>query len=261
MLDKVEEKSSEKPLSFPEFLELNNYSDNTVNLYMTFYKMLDGKEITQRNINDLLLQHNYPLAYSFCRTYLFKFLKRKDIDVDMPRGRKKARIPKYLSYNEVMYLADNVDLRSSLLIRLLFETGLRISECLAVTPGDINIDDCSINGIGKGRKEYVVFFSPKTKEMMLQYVEERHISDNEERLFDLSIESARDILKKDSLELLGREITPHALRHSCATYLISQGFSLQEVQLYLRHESIETTAIYSHLSKEELQGKIRRMFK
>lgn len=261
MLGEVEEKSSEKPLSFPEFLELNNYSDNTVNLYMMFYKMLDGKEITQRNIDDLLLHHKYPLAYSFCRTYLFKFMKRKDIDVEMPRGRKKERIPKYLSYDEVMYLADNVDLRSSLIIRLLFETGLRISECMSITPDNINIDDCSINGFGKGRKEYVVFFSPKTKEMMLKYVEERNISDSDERLFDINNENFRDTLKRDSLELLGREIKPHALRHSCATYLISQGFSLPEVQLYLRHESIESTAIYTHLSKEELQGKIRRMFK
>jgi integrase/recombinase XerD len=186
-----------------------------------------------------------------------------------------AGVPKPLSMNEVESLLasvtgeSSIDLRDRALLEFLYATGARISEAC-----DLNLDDLDLSArvvrlFGKGSKERVVPFGRLAEEHMRAYLaiggREALVPENWARVADkeavfltnrgrrLNRQKAWNIVR-DAGRLAGinRELSPHVMRHSCATHMLEHGADLRIVQEMLGHATISTTQIYTKVSQERL---------
>lgn len=156
------------------------------------------------------------------------------------------------------------DLRDRAILELLFSTGLRVSELCSLSRDiDLHKDEFSVRG--KGEKVRVVFLSDGAKDAVKKYLKERKDID-EDALF-VSVESKLNkrptrltsrsierIVKYHAIKAgISKKVTPHMIRHSFATDLLSNGADLRAVQLMLGHSNISTTQIYTHVTDKGLR--------
>lgn len=158
-------------------------------------------------------------------------------------------------------------LRDKAFLELFFSTGLRLAELCSLNRDlDITRDEFSIRG--KGEKIRVVFLSPEAKKAISHYLLARR--DMDEAMFiDVSVngvgrrEDGSRRLTPRSIERIVRQyatiagiskkVTPHVLRHSFATDLLSNGADLRSVQMMLGHANIATTQVYTHVTDAQLR--------
>lgn len=135
-----------------------------------------------------------------------------------------------------------IEARTRFQIAILFETGLRISELMAMRWEDIDINNRQIHVTGKGQKERTVMYGDRTAQMLVPVT-----SQLTGIIFNESVEQAsRKIhfaLKKHSAQ---KYLSPHILRHTMATEMARNGASLYAIAQILGHESIKTTEVYAH---------------
>ena len=158
-------------------------------------------------------------------------------------------------------------LRNRALLEVLFSTGLRVSELVALNRAQVNVKKGEFTVRGKGNKLRVVFLSDGAKQWLGQYLEKRSDanepvfvhhnpshkanSDNDPRLTPRSVQR---IIKQLSLAAgITKEVTPHTLRHSFATDLLTNGADIRAVQSLLGHSSITTTQVYTHVTNRQLK--------
>lgn len=188
--------------------------------------------------------------------------------LEAPRGWKK--LPRYLSGEEVGRLLAHPDrgtrtgLRDALLLALLYDCGLRVSELAALRLDQIDVEAWLIRVRGKGDKERFVPFGEEARAAILAYLElsrgRSKRAGGSGYLFPgargghLTRQRAWQIVKAHLAGAgVARSISPHSLRHSFATHLLDNGADLRAVQLLLGHADISTTQIYTHLSQERLR--------
>ena len=190
-------------------------------------------------------------------------------NVDSPKvGRP---LPKPMSINQVLRLLEQPTKASSpesrrdkAMLRLLYASGMRVSELVALNTDDIIKDDGCVRCFGKGNKERLIPIVPAIAAIQ-EYVVEcrpRLVSDGREKALFVNRRGERltrqglwQILKRyvKSAEL-GNEITPHTLRHSFATHMLSGGADLRSVQELLGHANISTTQVYTHLTSDHVRN-------
>ena len=169
-------------------------------------------------------------------------------------------MPSFLSEEE---MANFLDLRDKAILELLYATGIRVSELVGISLEDISFEEGLIRVKGKGKKERLLPFGRKAGESLRDYlgvrssinkgrVDEKALFLNYrgERLTPRSVE--RIIDKHIRLSALRRKISPHSLRHSFASHLLSRGADLRVIQELLGHESLATTQKYTHLDLAQL---------
>ncbi len=155
--------------------------------------------------------------------------------------------------------------RDRAILELLFSTGLRISELCGLSIDDVDLtrDEFSIRG--KGDKVRVVFLSDSAKDAIREYLKNR--KDLDDALFiqygkkahtakelRLSPRAVQRVLKTYAAKAgITRKVTPHVIRHSFATDLLSNGADLRSVQALLGHANIGTTQIYTHVTDAHLR--------
>jgi len=207
----------------------------------------------------------------------YTYLLRHDIVTQNPfesisLRRQTKHLPAVLTEDEVKELlampySDFLGFRDHILFLFLYSTGCRISEALSVDVKDIEWTNRRIKIIGKGSKERFVFLPKRIIGELEGYIKERNSYLESKRcaieaaLFigesgkRLPFSSAHIIFDKYK-ERLGwqKEFTPHTLRHSFATHMMDRGADIRLVQELLGHESISTTQIYTHVSKERLKN-------
>ena len=158
-------------------------------------------------------------------------------------------------------------LRDKALLELFFSTGLRLSELCSINRDlDISKDEFSIRG--KGEKVRVVFLSDSAKNAIREYLKTR--KDMNEPLFiqysknlpkqgfgkgnRLTPRSIERIVKHYAIVAgISKKVTPHIIRHSFATDLLSNGADIRSVQMMLGHANIATTQIYTHITDKQLR--------
>ncbi len=155
-------------------------------------------------------------------------------------------------------------LRDKALIELFFSTGLRLSELCSLNRDlDLSKDEFSIRG--KGEKIRVVFLSEDAKAAIRAYLKAR--KDMDEPMFTdvalngvsradrrLTPRSIERIVKHYAIKAgISKKVTPHVLRHSFATDLLSNGADIRSVQMMLGHANIATTQIYTHITDKQLR--------
>ena len=197
------------------------------------------------------------MARSFLKTYLQEYLRNEELKIPKIRGRKTKRMLRYLKKEELDILLRRIDnLRDRLMVSLMFEGGLRVSELLSIRPRDVFFKERTIRIIGKGNKEREVNFRRKTEEALTQWIEEEGI-EKDDRIFSLTRKQVYVLVRKWGDKALEKKVTPHFLRHSCGAYLRKQGMDLREIQEYLGHSGLESTQIYTELEREDVDEKWR----
>jgi site-specific recombinase XerD len=160
-------------------------------------------------------------------------------------------------------------LRDLAIMEMLFSTGLRVSELCSLNK-DLNLDLDEFPIRGKGEKIRVVFLSEQAKKSVRDYLKKR--DDMDEAMFvQLPGKGGKDVLKKrESIRLtprsvertikhyaikagISKKVTPHVIRHSFATDLLSNGADLRSVQALLGHANITTTQVYTHVTDKHLR--------
>ncbi|HKA17201.1 MAG TPA: tyrosine recombinase XerC [Blastocatellia bacterium] len=211
------------------------------------------------------------------RTF-FKFLCREQVLESNPARlvsspRQEKRLPKVISVDEVVHFIETPDTdtilgkRDRSIIELLYATGCRVSELAGMNLADIDLKNQTIRVRGKGRKERFVPFGSKAKEALTAYLSERNtlLSEAPDHKRDagavflnyqgtrISTRSIARLIEKYVKECaLAQNISPHSLRHSVATHLLSAGADLRAIQELLGHARLSTTQIYTHVSIEQL---------
>jgi len=174
-------------------------------------------------------------------------------------------LPDMLSNQEVDLLLnsvsdnDKLSVRNRAMLELLYATGLRVSELINLKVQDINIDECFVRIIGKGNKERLIPFGHKAQMYMQRYLRIRKNKDSDFIFLTKlqkpmsRIEFWRQLKNIASKAGIVKNITPHTLRHSFATHLLTAGADIRFVQEMLGHSSISTTQIYTHVTQERLK--------
>lgn len=182
-------------------------------------------------------------------------------------------LPEVLSLEEIDKIIETIDLektegkRNKAIIETLYSCGLRVSELCKLRLDDILIKEEFIKVYGKGRKERLVPMSQQAIDAITDYLhsDTRAVpkAGQEEFLFlsrfgkAISRNMVFTIIKNIAQEAgIRKEISPHTFRHSFATHLLSGGANLQAIRLMLGHEDIGTTAIYTHIDKQQLKQEI-----
>ena len=192
--------------------------------------------------------------------------------LESPRNGRK--LPDILSIQDIESLIGEIDLskpegeRNKAIIETLYSCGLRVSELVNLKISNIYFKDSFVRVTGKGDKERLVPIGGKALKQINTYLHEirSHVSikkGNEDFLF-LNRRGAKltrvmiFTILKDLAAIAGihKKLSPHTLRHSFATHLVEGGADLRAVQEMLGHESITTTEIYTHLSREYLRDNI-----
>lgn len=210
---------------------------------------------------------------------LHRFLAEEGVRTDDPTAdvegvRVPAGIPHPLSEAEVEQLlaavvgADPVALRDRALLEFLYATGARISEACGLSLADLDRSNRLVRLFGKGAKERIVPFGRSAAAAMDEWLAggRQHLEPvrwarrgDQEAVFlntrgsRLSRQAAWAVVRKygERVGLVDR-LSPHVLRHSCATHLLDHGADLRIVQEMLGHASISTTQVYTKVSQERL---------
>lgn len=257
---------------FFDWGDIKDASDITETKVREFRLWLNRQPGTNKDSMKRRTQNYYLIAL---RAYL-KYLRKRDVPSLSPEKIELAKVPErhldLISNTELSRLlaatdgADERSLRDKAILELLFSTGLRVSElCSLDSDLDLSRDDFSVRG--KGDKVRVVFLSEAAKDAVRAYLKVR--KDMEPALF-VSIPRGAEGKKKPptrltprSIELLiktyaakagiTKKVTPHVMRHSFATDLLSNGADIRSVQQLLGHASINTTQIYTHVTDAHLR--------
>ncbi|MFN8037999.1 MAG: site-specific tyrosine recombinase [Acidimicrobiales bacterium] len=192
----------------------------------------------------------------------------------VPRG-----LPKALREDEVARLLDQVDgddpvaRRDRAALEVLYGTGMRISELVGLSLGDLDLESGLVRVLGKGSKERVVPLGRLARQALVAWLgpggrdelageaarSRAGRRDDADAVFvnqrggRLSRQGAWGIVRRHALEVgLADRLTPHVLRHSCATHMLDHGADIRSVQELLGHASISTTQVYTLVSTERL---------
>ncbi len=202
-------------------------------------------------------------------------LRPDDPAAELQGVKVASGIPKPLTETQVTSLLDAVvghepiDHRDRALLELLYATGARISEAVGLSLGDIDFDARLVRLFGKGAKERIVpfgssaagalddWFSPRGRARLVPVQWQRR-ADAEAVFLNLrgsrlTRQAAWLVVKKYGQRAgIGDDLSPHVLRHSCATHLLDHGADLRVVQEMLGHASISTTQVYTRVSQQRL---------
>lgn len=178
--------------------------------------------------------------------------------------REKRKKTQTAAKNPKSQLAYQLAYRDEVLVTCLYSMGLRISEALKLTARQFQNGTSFLQIAGKGGKTRLVPLQKHILEMVLDYLTHTQKKD-ETPLFcnryglPLSRISCWKIIKKAAIEAhIETKISPHTLRHSCATHLLRAGADLRMVQELLGHSNVETTEIYTHVLSRDLELAIKK---
>jgi integrase/recombinase XerD len=187
---------------------------------------------------------------------------------ETPKVTKK--LPIVLAYEEIIRIINSAntntpkDLRARAIFELLYSTGLRASELLALEINDISFAEGFVRVLGKGNKERIVPIGKPALEALQKYLQCARpifikktpspyvfINARGRKLSRMGLHKIlREYLKKTQIK---KKVTPHTFRHTFATHLLEGGANLRAVQEMLGHANIATTQIYTHLDREYIK--------
>jgi len=186
--------------------------------------------------------------------------------VDAPRATKK--LPVVLSRDEVLALLAAPDedtprgLRDAAMLHTMYAAGLRVSELVSLTLGDVNLETGFVQAFGKGGKRRIVPLGAPARRRIERWrleVRPRWAPDSSRALFvthlgkPMTRQGFFELVRRYALAAgIGRPLSPHKLRHSFATHLLLGGADLRAVQTMLGHADITTTQVYTHVTGDHL---------
>ncbi|MFO7569210.1 MAG: site-specific tyrosine recombinase XerD [Smithellaceae bacterium] len=244
--------------------------------------VMDFRQVTSRMVIEYLVRikeeglsaNSMNRSLAALRGFYNYLLQEKGISetplTNIELAKVWMRLPDTLSKEEMNQLLSQpgdqtpVGLRDSAMLELLYATGLRVSELIALTMNSINWQVGFLTVMGKGSKERVVPIGKTAYDSVRRYVDEARPKMTKGKITDvlflnrfagaLSRQGVWKIIllyaKKAGLQ---KNIHPHTFRHSFASHLLEGGADLRTVQVMLGHADISTTQIYTHVTRERLK--------
>lgn len=263
-----------------------NYSKHTLSNYrrdLVFLSALLGVRVVDRAAAReylIALEKNKYSRRSIARKLsaarsFFRFLCREKLADKNPfenllTPKLPRKLPNFLYPEEIKNLLGSPDLklpvgmRDMAIFEVIYGTGLRVTELIRISLNDVDFDEGEIRVLGKGSKERIVLFGSHARSALQKYLKDARpvllagsrtpalfLNRRGGRLTSRSIE--RIIRYHSKKAGITKKVTPHTLRHSFATHLLSGGADLRIVQELLGHVSLSTTQVYTHITKERLK--------
>lgn len=271
---KVVKKYSDKTILsyYDDLIEYNEFLGNNfknilnidISITKEYLKYLYDRGINKNSISRKLSSirgfYNYLLKKEYLSTSPFN---------SIPNPKKELYLPKFLNEEELnkIFSVCNMDTpsdeRDTLIIELLYATGIRVSELVNIKVKDINMKDKTIKVLGKGSKERLVLYNNHTSRALDIYLNDAYhvfnkknseyliLNHNGGKLSDRYVRMIIDkLVRKANLNI---KISPHTIRHTFATDMLEEGADLMTVKELLGHESLNTTSIYTHITNEQIK--------
>lgn len=258
---------------FGQFLEQQNLPLEQVAYRDLRYYMVSLQN--EQNLKKTTLSRKTAAIKSFC-----KYLHREGCIAHNPAEllsapKKEKRLPSVISEIDMTVFLDDVlsggepaQLRDKAMFELLYSSGLRVSELVALDVQAVEKQRGMLRIFGKGSKERIVPVGEQAQSAIDQYINfgRPHLLKKEENALFLNQQGGRltargvqyileQYIKKGALHY---KVTPHVFRHSFATHLLDNGADLRVIQELLGHESLSTTQVYTEVSQTHLQQIYRK---
>lgn len=269
-----------------------HYSNNTIESYkrdlIKFYEYnkKDIKNINKDDIKSYLkylndnkmdersIARNISSLKSFYKFLIInKTIKDNPVEsISLPKLGKK--LPNTLSEEDInklldIKLNDNYSYRNKAMLELMYATGLRVSELVNLKVYDVNLEEAIVKTMGKGSKERIIPIGDYALNALTIYINEYRSTLFKKEVNDflflnnhgkqMTRQGFFKIIKKLAIEQgIKKDFSPHTLRHSFATHLLSHGADLRIIQELLGHSDVSTTQIYTHVSNEELEDTFKK---
>ena len=276
---------------FIHFLKVEKrYSSHTILAYHKDIIQFQSFLQTQYELNFELVKHIHIRTYivdlinreisnrSVCRKIsaiksLYKFLMKKGIvsnsplvNIQLPKPTK--RLPNFIREKEILLLGersffpdDFFGFRDYIMIRLFYQTGIRLSELTKLK--DVDISPEAIKVLGKRNKERLIPISADFYNLLANYKEQKNNFFKESTAFLIVSDQGHKVYEKLVYRKVNYYIgivssvekkSPHILRHSFATHMLNNGADLNAIKEILGHENLSATQVYTHNSFEKLKN-------
>jgi site-specific recombinase XerD len=261
-------------IEFANISDPKDITDDRIREYRLYLNRQPGIKVRGQQAGTLKKNtQNYHLIA--LRSFL-RYLMKRDIQALPPDrielAKTKERSLDLMSVDELSRLLDAPDkttlagLRDKAILELFFSTGLRLAELCSLNRDlDLSKDEFSIRG--KGEKVRVVFLSDSAKDAIRAYLKDRkdlddplfiqysrNASQSDRGRSRLTPRSIERIVRISAIKAgISKKVTPHVIRHSFATDLLSNGADIRSVQMMLGHANIATTQIYTHITDKQLR--------
>ena len=254
---------------YSDLLELNQDVVSNYRLYLSNLISNRGDNLSARTQN----------LHAFALRSLLRFLIERGFEVLNPKDIKikkaNSKVTKFFNPKQIRKLLDAPELskpsglRDRTIMEVLFSTGLRVSELVALNKHQVDLDSRQFGIVGKGGKTRLIFLSYEAARWIARYLNSRldeweplftripndgtHPYRNGEKM-RLGMRSIQRIVEKYCVRArLPFKITPHGIRHSFATNLLNNGASIMDLKEILGHSSLESTQIYAHVTQDRLK--------
>jgi len=261
---------------FQTMLKARERSPCTVKQYSHIARMFLGyvgkplEEVTRGDLEKfrehLVLQRHYSKnsVYTTVRglTCLFRSF-RLDVAEGLEVPRRPERLPHYLTEEEThrLFAAVKDSPRDSAIVHVLAFGGLRVGELCHLTLDDLEFERNVLHvRNGKGDKDREVVLEERSRTAIDRYLTDRALAGiGGHRLFPVGTVTVERIIRKAAKDAgIPRRVTPHMLRHTLATALLSRGCDIRFIQKLLGHASVATTQIYTHVDTTALRDAYQR---
>ena len=227
-------------------LKKEKYTDRSINRKMSslrsFYKFIKKQGLTTNNplskINSLKTKKKLPIFF------------------------KESEMESVLSDNNIFTGTEFENVRNSLVIELLYNTGIRRSELIEIKDCDFNFFNLTLQVTGKGNKQRLIPFSNVLRESLMHYIEIRKTTFNKSSDYFIvnnkGGKSYPNLIYRIVQQNLGKvssltKKSPHVIRHTFATSMLNNGAELSAIKEILGHASLAATQVYTHTSFEQLK--------
>ena len=253
-------------------LKIRGYSEKTIKAYLNYngrflhFIKKSPRSITRLDIVyylEYLRDHKHSnatlnLAYSALRFYYAEILGRRFF-TNLKRAKRDKKLPLVLSSEEIKRMIEVTEnIKHTLILRMLYASGLRVSELIRLKIEDIDIPRKLIwVRQGKGAKDRLTLLSESIVQSLISYLSQRrfpseYLFNNKDRT--LSIRTIQKIVETAAKKAkIAKKVHCHTLRASFATHLLEAGINLAIIQKLLGHSKPETTQFYIQLSSRQLE--------
>lgn len=234
---------------------------NDVKKYLKYlYDRKINKNSISRKLSSIRGLYNYLVREDIISTNYFNMINNP---------KKEMYLPKFLKDDELDKIFEScktdtpINQRNSLIMEILYATGIRVSELVNIKISDIDRIEKTIKVLGKGSKERIVLFNNHTLKVLKIYLDDGYnyfnkknngylfLNKDGNKLSDRYVRKIIDKLVRESN--LDIKISPHTIRHTFATDMLEEGADLMTVKELLGHESLNTTSIYTHVTNNQMR--------
>ena len=252
-----------------DLIELHDFNTDLINInevlvseYLEYlYSKGLNRNTVSRKLSAIRSFYNYLLQNNIVKTNYFK---------EISNPKKNKTLPKYAKDNDLEKMFNSFDItkpleqRNSLILEMLYATGIRVSELTNIKLNDIDKYNNSIKILGKGSKERIVFYGSFCEDRLNLYLSEgrKLILKNKKCDYLLINKSGNKLSERYIRKMIDNVVTkceieyhisPHTLRHTFATDMLNAGADLVSVKELLGHSNLNTTSIYTHVSNEQIK--------